>query len=192
MTIVGLLALGVAALILVGLHVVGRSLSPVQRTISEYVLLGRTQRLLFAGLVGCVALAAVAVLVLVLDRPVAVVALAVFAAGYLVTGIFATDEIDPAAGEFELTGNGRVHTVAALGASAAIIVAGFAVGPVGPVLPALVPWLPALGGLAFLLTLVLRGPLSRLTGVASVHGVGERILLLADMAWLAIVLLAHP
>ncbi len=40
MTVVGLVAVGLATLALIVLHVVGRSLSAVQRTISEYALIG--------------------------------------------------------------------------------------------------------------------------------------------------------
>lgn len=192
MTVLGLLALALATLALIVLHVVGRSLSPVQRTISEYALIGPAQRLLFGAFAVCLALAGLAVLVAEVGRPVAVVSLAVFAAGTTAVAFFPTDEIDPDAGDLELSRDGRIHTVGAFAAFLGLVVAGFAVGPVGAgPLSALVPFVPLLGVLAFVLTLAARRPLARPFGVASVHGIGERILVAAQVAWLAIVLVAH-
>ncbi len=88
--------------------------------------------------------------------------------------------------------DGRIHTVGAFAAFLGLVVAGFAVGPIGTgPLSALVPFVPLLGVLAFVVTLAARRPLGRLTGVASVHGIGERILVVGQLGWLAIVLVAH-
>ena len=192
MPVVGLLAVSLAVAVLIALHVVGRSLSPVQRTISEYALLGTAPRALFAAFSLSLALAALAVLVAELSRPVATVSLAVFALGTTAVAFVPTDEIDPVAGDFELSRSGRIHTVAALAAFMGIVVAGFAVGQVGlAALSPVVPFLPFLGTLAFVVTLAARKPLVRVFGVPTLHGIGERILVLADLAWLGIVLASH-
>ena len=189
MPAVGLLAVALAVAALVALHVVGRSHSPVQRTISEYALIGPVQRALFAVFALCLAVAAFAVLVGAWSRPVAAVSLAVFTLGTTVAAFFPTDAIDPAAGEFDLSTNGRIHTVAALSAFIGLVVAGFAVGPVGNgPLSGVVPLLPFLGTVTFVVTLAARKPLARMFGVPTVHGTGERILVLADLAWLGTVL----
>ncbi len=192
MTVVGLVAVGLATLALIVLHVVGRSLSAVQRTISEYALIGPVPRVLFGVFALSLALSGLAVLVAEIDRPVAVVALAVFALGTTAVAFFPTDEIDPEAGDVELSRDGRIHTVGAFAAFLGLVVAGFAVGPIGTgPLTALVPFVPLLGVLAFVVTLAARRPLGRLTGVAAVHGIGERILVVGQLGWLAIMLVAH-
>ena len=87
MPAVGLLAVALAVAALVALHVVGRSLSPVQRTISEYALIGPAQRALFGVFALCLAVAAFAVLVGAWSRPVAAVSLAVFTLGTTVAAL---------------------------------------------------------------------------------------------------------
>lgn len=184
----GLVAVGVAFVSLAVLHVVGRGLSPVERTISEYVLLGPVCRAGFRVMVVGLAVAGLAVLVLERGHPVAVVSLALFGVGLLAAGVVPTDPVDLASGEVELSRAGRVHLLAASVAFLSPVVAAFAVGPAGA-FPA--QYLPLTGLCCFIVSLALGPALPSSFRVRAVHGIGERLWMLATMAWLAIALAAH-
>lgn len=190
MTVVGLAAVVLALVMFVVLHVVGRAMSPVQRTMSEWALLGPLPRILFGVFTLSLAVAGVAVLIAHPRRPLLDVCLVVFALGTAISAFFLTDEIDPTADDFQLSRSGAIHSWAAMAAFLSLVVAAFALGPVGtrPVWSAIVPFVPLVGTLVFVATLVARRPLSRVFGVPSVHGIGERIAVLAMLAWLAIAL----
>lgn len=188
MVLVGLVAVAVAFVSLCVVHVVGRELSPVRRTSSEYVLLGPACATLFRIMLAGMAIAGLAVLVVERDQPVAVVSLILFAFGLLIAGFFTTDPVDLGPDELILTTEGRLHLLGAAVAFLSPVVAALAVGPVGT-LPA--QFLPLVGLLCLISGLVLSTVLTRRFGMGPVHGIGERLMVLATMAWLGVVLVAH-
>ncbi|MEU4232981.1 DUF998 domain-containing protein [Nonomuraea sp. NPDC026600] len=176
------------------LHLVAANMSPIERTLSEYAL--TAYRWLYSLAVGSVVLAVVLLAVgLYTASPgtvptAATVLLGVFAVAMLVAAVFRTDFMDPHAGEFAMTHSGVVHAIAGF-------IAGLALCAAAPLLDgsltrlgashewtAVMSWTPTAGLAIFLVTIVARGPLHRLTGRVSVHGIGERLGFAACLAWL--------
>jgi hypothetical protein len=189
LSIAGLAVCVVAFLVL---HVLAADLSPVERTLSEYAL--TPYRWLYSVAVGAVALAAVSLAVGLSTAPrvgvpvTATVLLGLFAAAMVVAAVFRTDAMDPHATDFTMTRSGVVHAFAGFAASVALCSAAPLVDGSLASSPrewtTLSPWAPTAGLAVFLFTVVARGPLHRLTGRVSVHGIGERVGFVAFIAWL--------
>lgn len=184
-----------AVALIVALHAIQPGLDPVGRTISEYVL-GRGGRLMVVVFFG-VALGALALTAAMVTGerptpgPAGLLGMAAFGLATIVTALFPTDPVDPAAGELRLSRTGVIHATAGMFAFTSLSIAA----------PLLTGWLAAqtpplagplwvlavavpLGYVVFLATALLRGAMTALFGRLSVHGAGERVMATAFLAWL--------
>jgi hypothetical protein len=115
----------------------------------------------------------------------------VFAVAMVVTGIFRTDSMDPREGDFAMSASGGAHALAGFVAIVALCVAApMLTGTLvdlgaSRVWAAIIGWLPTVGAAVFIATVAARGPIERLTGRVSLHGIGERFGFGGFIIWIA-------
>ncbi|MGW5234264.1 DUF998 domain-containing protein [Streptomyces nodosus] len=173
------------------LHVIGRQVSPVDRTMSEYAIVGRVQQVVFGVSVLAISAAAILLITMSLGEVVAVIALGFAALGMAITAFAITDDLDPALPEPASSVHGAVHNVGALLAFLGTIVAAF------PLISTFTDTglgiaaglTPLAGTLFFFATFLFRERRIR-AGRRSIHGVGERVALAALWIWYIFAFLA--
>lgn len=186
----------VASILAVGLlHVLEPAMSPIERTLSEYVLT-RTGRVIFPLAVSAVGLAAFSIMAGVMQRSaprgsmLAVALLALSGLAALVTAVFPADPMDPRTGYYPISRNGAIHAIAAFTTILALCIApplmsGALLQPGrATVWASFAAWAPSLGTLVFVISGALSRPLQALTGRVSWLGLGERISYAGITAWL--------
>jgi hypothetical protein len=173
------------------LHVIGRRVSPVDRTMSEYALVGPVQRVVFGVSVLAISVAAILLITVSLGHIVAVIALGFAALGMAITAFAITDDLDPAVPEPASSAHGAVHNIGALLAYLGTIVAAFPLmstfADIGFGIVA--GLIPLAGTVFFFATFLIRERQIR-TGGRSIHGIGERVALIAVWIWYILAFLA--
>jgi hypothetical protein len=174
------------------LHAIERTLSPIERTLSEYArtpwgrCLFPTAAFAIAGSAACLT-----VVLRYHGAPLLPISLlAAFAFSFVIAGAFRADDMDPRQGELEMTRAGAIHASAGMSAIVSICVAAplltdtFRDLHEDAAIALLAGWVPTLGAAVFVVSVVARSSFEDLTGRPSLHGLGERVGFAAFLSWL--------
>lgn len=173
------------------LHVIGRQVSPMERTMSEYAIVGPVQRVVLGVSVLAISAAAILLITMSLEHVVAVIALGFAALGMAITAFAVTDDLDPALPEPASSTHGAVHNIGALLVFLGTIVAAFPLMSTftDTGLGIIAGLLPLAGTLFFFVTFLFRERQIR-AGRRSIHGIGERVALATLWIWYILAFLA--